>query len=403
MKKGMTVVALFALLLVAAGCGGGDTTTTTAAPAETTTSAAPETTTTTAALGDVKIGATLPLSGWAANYGVEAQRGTEMAVEEVNAAGGVNGRKVVVIFEDTAADAKQAVTATQKLIEVDKVQAIVGTLFSAEALAQAPIVERAQIPLIVGQANHPDIPGAGEYIFMQNPSAETDGTAMARYAMEVLGKKKAAILAGESAYGRVAIDILQKTFSAGGGEVVFSEIAPMDMADFKTLLGKVKDSGADILFLINLPRTGQIIREESELGMSLPVGGDSMLRDRAVTAEAGDLMEGAFLPMPGPVSAAAVAQSQAFEDLYKQKYGEELQTATPFLAYDSAKLAIAAIQNGGDTGPEMIKWLYSMKDFPGALGEISFSPEGAALRAEYIYKVENGEYVRTDFVIMPGQ
>lgn len=348
--------------------------------------------------GTIKIGAFLPLSGWAAEYGKQSQNGINLAVKEFNDLGGIRGKKIEVIFEDSAAEGKKAVSATKKLVEVDKVCALVGAIFTHEALPAAPIAQENKVPIVAGQVSHPDFLKFGPYTFSVHPYSENQMNVAADYAFKEKGIKRPAILAFDCDYGHDATAALKSRFAKLGGEVVFSSVYPMGTTDFKTLLLKVKDSKADAIAIIGSPQeTVQILRQMAELGIKLPVFGSNMLREKTIVEMAGSLAEGAFYANPGPVSDEAKKRAQAYEENYKKTYGDEPRTVTSYMAYEAASLVLNAIKESGETGPEIQKWLAKVKDFPGATGEITFGPDGEAIRPEYIYVVENGKYVMTNF------
>ena len=346
----------------------------------------------------IKIGAFLPLSGWAAEYGKEAQRGIDLAVKEFNESGGLNGKQVRVIYEDSQASPKVSTSATKKLIEVDKVCAIVGSMFSHETLPAARIAQDAHIPLVGGQANHPDLPRIGEYIFHTQPPLDELTNVIADYAFKEKGFRRAAILAFDTDMGHLCMDTMKKRFPQLGGQVVFAELFPQGTSDFKTQLLKAKAANPDVLFPLGAPaEVVQILRQMAELNMKLPVMGSNMLREKTIIEIAGQLAEGAFYSNPGPVSDAAKERAKVFIEKYKQEYKEEPRTVTPFFANEAATLVLQAIKERGASPAEIQKWLAGVKDFPVACGEISFNEFGAPKRPIFIEVIKGGTYTRTDF------
>ncbi|MEW5921374.1 MAG: ABC transporter substrate-binding protein [Bacillota bacterium] len=341
----------------------------------------------------IKIGAILPLSGWGADYGDEAQKGINLAVAEFNNAGGINGKEVVVLFEDSAADAKQAVSGAKKLIEIDKVRAIVGVMFSHEALAIAPMTEQNKVPLICGMANHPDIALSGEYNFVINESSPGMVIKLVDFLYEKRGMKKLGVLAFDTDYGHSVAKTMDGRLKEIGGELVITELYPPGTSDFKSLLLKVKSAEPDVLMLVGSPPdTIQIIRQMSELGLKIPVAGSDMIREKAILDAVGKLMDGVLYYNRGPETAEGKEAAAQFLANYSSAYGEEPRTVTPFLAYEGAKLALTAIAEGGETGPEMQQWLASIKNFIGANGEITMDENGAARRPIVIQEVRDGKF-----------
>lgn len=401
----MGVVLLLLLVsLGAVACGGAATTTSTTAAATTTSAGATTTTaaatTTTAAAGPVKIGATLPFSGWAASYGESARMGVDFAVKEINDAGGIKGAKVEVVYEDTAADPKVAVTAIQKQIEVDKVLAVVGTMFSSEALAQGPIAQKAGVLMVTGMASHPDTPAAGNLIFMTQPIAYQDQGTVARYAAAEKGIKRMAFLASDSDYSRAGLDAVKIVLPKNGSELVFSEFYQGDTTDFKTVLSKMKAANPDgVMILGGPPDTAQIIKQMAELGIDVPICGSNMLMDAAVLEMLGaDAMEGIWCAMPGALSGEAEKARDDFLVRWKAAHnGEMPPSSATYGTYDAAMMVLTAMKEVGTNPADVSAYLSGMKIYYSSLGELSFNEKRQPLYNMFINIFEGGKWVETDF------
>ena len=142
----------------------------------------------------IKIGAILPLTGDASIYGSALKEGLDLALEEINTKGGIIGKKVVVIYEDSQADPKVAVSAINKLINIDKVKIILGEMFSSVTLAIAPIAQKSQVVLISPTVSAEAVPNVGDYIFSIYPSDAYDGKFLANFVYNEIEKKNAAII-----------------------------------------------------------------------------------------------------------------------------------------------------------------------------------------------------------------
>lgn len=397
MNKRALLIILFSLILGLAGCG--STTTATSADVSETTG---DTTSSSTAVssGEIKIGATLPLSGWGANYGKEAQQAMQLAVDQINASGGINGNQLKLIVEDSAADAKTAVSATQKLISVDKVVGIVGTMFTSEALPQAPIVTAAKIPLILGQANSPAITEASEFIFMPHPTAIGDFQTVVTYGAERKNVKRLAFLGPDNDFSRVASEVAKTTMAELGGQLVSSEYYPTDTSDFKTLLAQVKAAEADGLALNGSSQDiSRIIRQASELGMAPVYMGSSQLGDTSIIDTVGNLAEGAFYAEVHPMTEAGNKVRADFLAAYTEKYGAPA-TVTPYYAYDGLNLMAEAIKAVGTDGTKIKDWLTALTDHNGTCGELSFGGSNVAEMAMFTFEVQEGKFVQTDFSLV---
>jgi branched-chain amino acid transport system substrate-binding protein len=407
----LAAVALICVLAAVVGCGS----TTTTGPAATTATTAGQTTTTVAATTNTTatvttvttaaggkqliIGASLPLSGGFALYGKEVQSGIQMAVDEANAAGGVGGQQVKVVFEDSAGDPKQAVTAVQKLIEVDKVQANIGTINSSEALATNPIAERAKVISISSMVNHPKATDAGPHTFMLRGPVESDVGVLVKWATEKKGLKKFAFVASDGDWARACLVALTTFAGSNGAEVVSSEFYPSGTKDWKTILTKANTKGPDSIFIFGSPPDiAQILRQMAELGIKLPVYGSDMMRDASIMKTVGTLLEGATYSRFVPATDAGKTFVADFLTKYQSSHaGAAPSTLTVFAGYDSAHLVIAAAQAVGVDTDKMAAWIAGVKDFLGAQGEITFNAKRQVSAPRYIEYVEGGKYVTTDF------
>ncbi len=318
-----------------------------------------------------KIGAYIPLTGWAANYGEDAKRGIELAVEEVNGAGGILGKKVGVLFEDSGGNPKQAVSAVQKLINIDKVPILVGGLFSGEALATGPICQGSKIPSIATQSSHQDVTKPGDYIFRIAPPVTMEYLVL-DYAYKVIGARRYSALLFSTDMGRESGKMAEEYFPKLGGKIAKIEFFPTGTTDFKTHLLKMKQENPDVIEVKGgIKEVAQIFKQMQELGIKLPVIGSNMFREPQLWELVGGALKGVAYPTWAP-SGAAKARYDKFVATYAKKYGFELKTVTPIFTYEATKLAVYALEKGGNSGPEAQKALAAMKDFPGITGEVTF-------------------------------
>jgi len=318
-----------------------------------------------------RIGAYLPFTGWAANYGEDAKRGVDLAIEQVIGKGGIRGGKVEVLYEDSGGNPKQAVSAVQKLININKVPIIIGGLFSGEALAIGPICQSNKVPTIATQASHLDVTKAGDYVFRIAPPISMHNL-MIEYAYKVIGARRLAALLFTTDQGRMAAEIAEEVFPKLGGKVVKVEFFPEGTTDFKTHLLKIKQENPDAIYLWGgLKESAQIIKQMQELGMKLPIIGSNMFREPKLWELVGEALKGTAYPTWAP-RGAAKARYDKFLSSYTVKYGFEPKTVTSIFTYEAAQLAVYALEKGGNTGEKAQKALLTMKDFPGITGEITF-------------------------------
>lgn len=339
---------------------------------------------------DIKIGAILFLTGNDyADVAKAFQEGIDLAVEEINAEGGVLGRKVSVIYEDTEWQVPKSVTAAQKLLNVDKVH-IGMNGFINDAKAIGPLFNSAKTPLVmiwdakvrnVGLENLP-------YVFGPGFSTPAAGQVMAEFAKEK-GVKKLAVVYHPDEWAALISSSLADKFKELGGEVILNEQVDVSETDFKTVI--LKASKTDAIYFPMIANEDIFIKRAKELGYKgLLLSGDSTTDQ--VIANAGKAAEGMFFTQ---VSEPDTPQFMTFKDAYVKKYGKESGLLVFVgLGYDTTKLTAEAIKRAGSTDGTAIKdAMYEIKELDGALGSISIDDFGGAAKLEKVFTVKDGKQV----------
>ncbi|MBU4369576.1 penicillin-binding protein activator [Patescibacteria group bacterium] len=335
----------------------------------------------------VKIGAILPLTGEVAIVGISIQQGIEIAVEDVNKIGGIKGRQIKVVFENDEYDNKKSVTASQKLINVDKID--IGIMpFVHGAKAVMPIFEQNKIPLIVAWDSTNELE-KGDYIFSTGFSTELSGKRMANYAYNELNLRKVAIVLHQDEWSEVIAPAFKEEFQGLGGKVLLEEKVTVGESDFRTIISKIKSKGADAVYLPLVPmNTDMFLKQAKELGLEAQIlSGDALIPD--IIMVAGEAAEGVYF------TSIYVEDNEISRDLdkkYREKYGEEAP-ALPMVAFGyDAMLAIkSAIEKVEEITPEGIKDVFYSIDIIGAGGQIKIGVNGLSERVEKVFRVQNGE------------
>ncbi|ODA40468.1 ABC transporter substrate-binding protein [Desulfosporosinus sp. BG] len=364
-----------AAMLVVAGCGSSGTTAGAAAG------------------GDkvVKIGFFGPLSGDAATDGVHAKNGAELAVDQINAQGGVKGVKLQLVAEDDQASSKDALNAVQKLIEQEKVSALVSGSYSGPTKTVNPIVQKSKVPMVVSYAVHPDITKGGDYIYRAIYTADVQGDAMAEYAQSELGLKRFAVLYQDNDYG-VSI---QQAFSAKvkelGGSVPVSRAFKSGDKDFNPLLTAIKGAGVDAIYVAGYyNEAAQICQQAKQLGVNVPVLGSDGFDSPKLIELGGASTEGVTFTTPFNRDEPRDVVKN-FVKTYKEKFKED-PDMTAAQTYDSVELIAQAMKTGSDK-ESIAKGLSQTKDFEGVTGNISFNAQHEAVKPVIFVKVDQGKFV----------
>ncbi|MFA5838653.1 MAG: penicillin-binding protein activator [Candidatus Paceibacterota bacterium] len=340
--------------------------------------------------GPIKIGFIGPLTGELANYGENARAAVEIAVEEINAEGGINGRTLKAVYEDDVCNGPGATNAVNKLINVDKVQAIVGGLCSPATLSVAPIVEKEKVALISYCSTAPDITNAGDYIFRDVPSDLFQGKVAAEYAYNTVGARKAAVVYINNDWGAGLNKSFTEAFEKLGGNVVVSEAYSPESKDLRTQLTKVKSAKADFLYFPAFPDGTTVgIKQIKELKINIPIMGADSWDGAKLWQDIGSYGEGVVF------TAAGTNTSDSFKKKMAEKVGSNEIIYCSNYAYDATKIFAKAMSAVGTEGEKIKNALYNIV-YTGGVGssKIEFDQNGDTKEANYFFKtVKNGEIV----------
>lgn len=340
---------------------------------------------------EIMIGEYGSLTGGTATFGQSAHQGIMLATEEVNASGGLLGKKVKVITEDDQSRPEEAKTAVLKLIKQDQVVAVLGEVASSRSLAAAPECQKNKIPMISPASTNPKVTEIGDYIFRACFVDTFQGEAMAKFAGS-LGLKNVAILKDiKNDYSVGLADFFEKTFRAMGGQVSEIQSYSEGDIDFRAQLTAIKGKSPDGVFIPGYyTEVGLIARQARELGITVPLmGGDGW--DSPKTLEIGGAaVDGSYFSNHYAADDPE-AKVRGFIDEFKSKYGA-VPDAMAVLGYDAASLLFDAIRRAGSAEPSKIRdALAATQGFEGVSGKISMDANRNAQKRLVILKIEGGQ------------
>lgn len=343
--------------------------------------------------GDVLyIAAANPMTGDSAQFGDMKVKAIELALDEVNAEGGIDGKQVKLMVGDDTGNPKEAPNVAQKFAGDDKILAVVGHWNSSCTLAARGIYEAAGIPVITDSVNKQITDGTTPHLFRISLTDTAQAENLAEYAYNKLGKRKAAILFTANDFGTGLRNDFTEEFEKLGGEVVASETYFEGQSkDFSPQLTKIKGQDPDIMFVAGYyVETALIAQQSGPLGLDVPMIGTEGISSDELVKLGGEAVEGirfaAFfhkdVEFPG---------TKEFVESFRAKYNKEPDNYTA-LAYDSAKLILQGMKENGATREGITKYLNEVKEFPGVAGPISFV-DNDVTRNILILEVKNGEIV----------
>jgi len=346
-----------------------------------------------AADGPIKVGEYASLTGKEAGFGQTSHHGVVLAIEEINAAGGVLGRKLELAYEDNQTKPGESATIVKKLISRDKVIALIGEVSSGRSLEAAPIAQAAKIPMIAPAATDPEVTKKGNYIFRVCFIDPFQGTVMAKFAQNDLKVKKVAIISSVSnAYSVGLAKFFRETFTKGGGTIAVEQKYSEGDKDFRAQLTAVKAAGVEAVFVPGYyTECALIVRQARDLGMTMPFLGGDGWEDEQLLKIAGNALNGCFYSTHFSAETDDPAGAK-FVQKYKARWNGEVPGAFSALGYDAIYVLADGIKRAGTTdGPKLRDAIAATKNFAGASGVTTLDPDRNATKPATIIAIKDGK------------
>jgi branched-chain amino acid transport system substrate-binding protein len=341
----------------------------------------------------IKVGEFASLTGSEATFGQSSHNGTRLAIDDINAAGGVLGKKIQLLTEDDQSQAGQPATVVRKLISSDGVVAILGEVASSRSLEAAPICQENKIPMISPASTNPKVTEVGDYIFRVCFIDPFQGTVMANFARKTLKLKTAAILKETSSDYSVGLaKFFKEGFTRDGGQIVAEENYSHGDKDFSAQLTAIKAANPEGIFVPGYyTEVGLIALQARQLGITVPLFGGDGWESSALVPIGGKALEGCYFSTHfSPQSTSSAVQN--FVKEYEAKYNET-PDAMAALGYDSAMILADAMKRAGSTdGAKVRDALAATKDFPGVTGNITIDADRNASKPAVILEIKNSQF-----------
>ena len=348
----------------------------------------------TTSTGDtIKVGVYGDLTGPTASFGQSTKNGVELAVAEINAAGGVNGKKIELVIEDDQGTPEKAKTVISKLISQDKVQAVIGEVASTNSLAAAPVAQEAKIPMISPSSTNPQVTEKGDYISRVCFIDPFQGSVMAKFAANTLKAKTAAIFGDvNSDYSKGLTTFFEQEFVKLGGSVLTKESYTQQDPDFKGQLTKIRQLNPDVIYIPGYyGQVGIIAKQARELGMNQPLLGGDGWDSPDLWKLGGESLKNAYISNHYSAENPA-PEIQNFVKNYTAKFGTAPDSLAA-LAYDAAKVLADAIKRAGGAGDsaKLKDAINSTKDFAGVTGSITLDANRNAVKPAVVLELTPSE------------
>ena len=323
----------------------------------------------------VLVGVSGPLTGQYAQYGADWRRGFDLAVDEANASGGIDGRPLAYVFEDTQSDPRQSVAVAQKFATDPRILIELGDFSSAASMAASPIYQRARLVQFGFTNSHPDFTKGGDYMWSNAPNQADDMPVLADYAIAKLGLARLGVAYINGDWGRTSKDIFAAAAKERGAEVLASEGYLPNEQDFRSTLVRLRDAQpTGIVLLSYYPDGAQICRQVRALGMRQPIVATGSVYSPKFLELGGPAVEGVytnanFFPDdPKPVV-------RRFVDGFRAKHGGAEPSNYAARGYDAMVVAVTVMRRYGAARQAVRDGLAQVQDVPSVLfGSVRFDP-----------------------------
>ena len=339
----------------------------------------------------VRIGVFMSTTGSTANFGISSVNGIKLAADEINAAGGINGKQVELLEQDDRSDASEAATIVTKFVTQDQVHGIIGEVASSRSIAAAPIAQNAKIPMLTPSSTNPEVTKKGNFIFRSCFIDPYQGAAIAQFAAKTLGAKTAAIMVDrKNDYSTGLEKVISETFTKFGGKIVATQSYQEGDQDFNAQLTSLKGSNPEVLFVPGYYNdVGLIAKQARDKGITVPlIGGDGWDSEQLYKI-GGTALNGSYFTnhySPYDTDPKVVK----FVNDYKAKYGS-IPDALAATAYDAARIMFDAVKRSKSlTGPDIRDALAATKDYPGVTGTVTFNENRDAVKPIVMIEIKDG-------------
>lgn len=342
----------------------------------------------------IKIGHYASLTGSEATFGRQVDNGIKLAVEEINAAGGINGKKIELITEDTQSNSQVAINAAEKLIGKDEVVALLGEVASSRSLAAGAVAQREKCPMLTPASTNKKVTETGDYVYRICFIDPFQGAAIADFTANNLKLKSVAILKDQSSDYSVGLaEGFKEKFASLGGTIVEEQTYVGTDKDFKAQLTAIKAKNPQAIIVPGYyTSVGLVASQARDLGITVPlIGGDGWDSPELATGAAKQALEGCFFTNHYAFDDTA-SVVQEFNKKYQAKFNE-IPGAMSALGYDAMNIVAKVIKEGGKADRETIKaGLAKLANYSGVTGAITINAERNASKPVVIIQIKDGKF-----------
>ena len=352
----------------------------------------------------VRIGVFMSMTGDTANFGISSVNGIKLAADEVNAAGGINGKQIELLVQDDRSDASEAATIVTKFVTQDQVHAILGEVASSRSIAAAPIAQNAKIPMLTPSSTNPEVTKKGDFIFRSCFIDPVQGAAIAQFGAKTLGAKRGALMVDrKNDYSTGLEKVINEVFTRLGGQIVVTQSYQAGDQDFNAQITSIKGANPDVIFVPGYYGDVALFAKQArDKGITVPLLGGDGWDSPSLYQIGGAALNGCYFSNHYSPDDADPAV-QKFVGDYKARYGT-VPDALAATAYDAARIMFDAIKRANALdGPAIRAALAATQDFPGVTGRVTFNENRDAVKPIVMVKIEpGGKFVVAERVQVEG-
>lgn len=341
----------------------------------------------------IKIGVIGTMTGFGSYQGKQELNGLNLAKEEINTKGGINGKKIQFIIEDSQANPAKAVTAIHKLVNIDKVKFVIGDSWSSTTVALVPITNRTNTILISPIALLDEL-SQDDLFFRTIPTTKEMMKVLADHAFNKMNVRKVAIIHQETSFGHEHATDFTNEFTKLGGQIVAQEGIDLKQTNLRAELIRVKSKNPDTIFNLHAtgPSLGIMMKQAKELGINVQWISSFGAQNAPLVKEFGETVEGLTYPYPYDMDSSNQS-TKDFIRKYQTKYNE-LPDLTAANSYDILRILIKAIEQKGSNPQDIKQFLLEMPPLKGASGELHFDKNGDVQKTIFIKQIKNSKFIK---------
>lgn len=339
--------------------------------------------------GPTELGAVLPTTGHAAVYGSSIRKGIELAHEQVQK--DLEAPRIELLWADSGSDPDRGATELERVYKEGAIAAI-GGVTSAEALAMVPVADRQNRILLSPSASLPQLTGISSNFFRIYPSDFSEGTVMAKFAVDTLRLRSAVILAKEETYAKGIQEVFADEFRRKGGQIVEIIEFPANTADFAALVDRVNTLKPDSVYVAAYAtEILGIIRELRRQGFAGQILTTSSFAAAETIARTGaDAENVMFIQTALELEGDIPPQVATFVSAYRAKYGGDPDLYAAH-GYDAYQVLVEALRQGGTSASSFWKGMRNIREYPGVTGTFQFDEKGDVQKFPHVYRVQQGK------------